>query len=123
GTGELVKAALDHGVTKIILGIGGSATNDGGAGMIEALGGVFYSNAYRTIDRGGGQLLDLVDIDTTHIDSRLNHVEFIVASDVDNPLLGPDGASVVLVRKRVQMRRWLRNWIMHCVIIIVYSKK
>src|SRR5699024_6114335 len=95
GTGELVKAALDHGVTKIILGIGGSATNDGGAGMIEALGGVFYSNAYRTIDRGGGQLLDLVDIDTTHIDSRLNHVEFIVASDVDNPLLGPDGASVV----------------------------
>lgn len=94
GTGELIKAALDHGVAKVILGIGGSATNDGGAGMIKALGGVFYSQNKQKIDRGGQGLINLNDIDISNIDTRLKEVEIIVACDVNNPLLGSNGASV-----------------------------
>src|SRR5699024_8118620 len=95
GTGELIQAALDHGIKKIILCIGGSATNDGGAGMIEALGGVFYSKQQETIGWGGGALRQLQHIDLTNLDPRLKHVEFVVACDVDNPLLGPRGASAI----------------------------
>lgn len=95
GTGELIKAALDHGVKRIILGIGGSATNDGGVGMMEALGGRFYGRHNEKIGCGGGQLVHLTDIDTTDIDARIRDVEFVVACDVDNPLLGPDGASAI----------------------------
>ncbi|WP_307345863.1 glycerate kinase [Metabacillus malikii] len=95
GTGELIKAALDHGVSKIILGIGGSATNDGGAGMIMALGGVLYAKDGNSIARGGEALQELVKMDLTNMDPRLKQVRIEVACDVDNPLLGPRGASAV----------------------------
>lgn len=95
GTGELIKEALNHDVKKIILGIGGSATNDGGAGAIEALGGVFYSENRQKISRGGLALQNLNDIDITNLDPRLEKVEIVVASDVDHPLLGSNGASAV----------------------------
>lgn len=95
GTGELIKAALDHGVEKIILGIGGSATNDGGAGMIEALGGELIYRDSQPSSRGGGALLDLIDIDLTNLDPRLKQTEIVVACDVDNPLLGANGASAI----------------------------
>src|SRR5690625_3223280 len=93
GTGELIKEALDHDVRKIILGIGGSATNDGGAGVVEALGGVFYSQSRQKISCGGLALRNLNDIDITNLDPRLKDVEIVVASDVDHPLLGPNGRS------------------------------
>ncbi|WP_143833217.1 glycerate kinase [Oceanobacillus timonensis] len=95
GTGELIKAALEHGVSKIILGIGGSATNDGGTGMLEALGAVFYHQNGEKLQRGGGDLIHLSHIDTSLLDARLHHVEIVVACDVDNPLLGADGASAI----------------------------
>lgn len=95
GTGELMKAALDHDIEKMILGIGGSATNDGGAGMIEALGATLHFNDHQTIKRGGAQLRYIKDIDLSCIDSRLKDIEIIVACDVDNPLLGSNGASAV----------------------------
>ncbi|MCF3942569.1 glycerate kinase [Oceanobacillus alkalisoli] len=95
GTGELIKDALDHGVKKIILGIGGSATNDGGAGMIEALGGEFIYRDSQSSNRGGGTLVDLIDINLANFDSRIEQTEIIVACDVDNPLLGKHGASAV----------------------------
>lgn len=95
GTGELIKAALDHGVSKIILGIGGSATNDGGSGLLEALGAVFYHKNGELLKWGGGNLIHLHDVDISNLDKRLQDVEIMVACDVDNQLLGPDGASAV----------------------------
>ncbi|MFD1067442.1 glycerate kinase [Oceanobacillus locisalsi] len=95
GTGELIQAALEQGVSKIILGIGGSATNDGGAGMLEALGAVFYHHNGEKLNRGGGHLIHLNHIDASQLDARLNNVEIVVACDVDNPLLGENGASAV----------------------------
>ncbi|MFD1414069.1 glycerate kinase family protein [Oceanobacillus jeddahense] len=95
GTGELIQAALEHGITKIILGIGGSATNDGGAGMLEALGVQFYHRNGERLDQGGGHLIDLDHIDISNLDPRLENVEIVVACDVDNPLLGANGASAV----------------------------
>lgn len=95
GTGELVKDALDKGCNRIVLGIGGSATNDGGAGMMQALGYQLLDNDKKTISRGGEGLLKLKFIDTSTRDKRLDEVEFLVACDVNNPLCGPDGASYV----------------------------
>ncbi|KYG27738.1 glycerate kinase [Alkalihalobacillus trypoxylicola] len=95
GTGELIKAALEHGVSNIILGIGGSATNDGGAGMIEALGGRLYTKNKQLVTKGGAALQDLIEMDLTALDSRLKKVNVLVACDVDNPLLGPSGASAI----------------------------
>ncbi len=95
GTGELIKAALDHGCRRIILGIGGSATTDGGAGAAEALGVRFFDSQGRRLERGGGALGDLALIDTSGLDQRLQAVEVKVACDVDNPLYGPHGAAHV----------------------------
>ncbi|MFS0750517.1 glycerate kinase [Oceanobacillus sp. 1P07AA] len=95
GTGELIQVALDHGVSKIILGIGGSATNDGGAGMVEALGGRLLDSKGNSLPSGGGSLIDLDNIDLSNLDERLQDVEIIVACDVDNPLLGEYGASAI----------------------------
>lgn len=95
GTGELVRAALDAGATRIILGIGGSATNDGGAGLLQALG-VQLLDAYdQPLAAGGAALTDLQRIDLSELDPRLAQVEILVAADVDNPLCGPRGASHV----------------------------
>ncbi|SDC36823.1 glycerate kinase [Terribacillus halophilus] len=95
GTGELISAALDLGVHHIIIGLGGSATNDGGAGMIQALGGRLLDEAGREIDEGGGALSELAAIDLADLDDRLRDVHIEVACDVDNPLTGPRGASAI----------------------------
>lgn len=95
GTGELILACLDRGIRKIIIGIGGSATNDGGAGMAEALGAQFLNASGQPLVRGGGALQQLAHIDVSGLDKRLQEVEFIVACDVTNPLCGEQGASRV----------------------------
>lgn len=95
GTGELIKVALDHGMRKIIIGIGGSATNDGGAGMAQALGAKFLDRDGISLPWGGAALRLLDQIDLREMDTRLRRTEIVVACDVDNPLCGPSGASVV----------------------------
>ncbi|OKP00087.1 hypothetical protein Xedl_03445 [Xenorhabdus eapokensis] len=95
GTGELILAALEQGVHKLILGIGGSATNDGGAGMMQALGANILDGDSRILPFGGAALTRLEGIDLTNLDPRLRQVELIVACDVDNPLCGEQGASAV----------------------------
>lgn len=95
GTGQLMKAALDKGLRKIIIGIGGSATNDGGTGMAKALGVKFLDGADNELPPGGKALADLVHIDLTGLDPRLQQASIMVACDVDNPLCGERGASAV----------------------------
>ncbi|MEO1828203.1 MAG: glycerate kinase [Pseudomonas sp.] len=95
GTGELIRAALDAGVRRIVLGLGGSATNDGGAGLLAALGVRFLDRAGQELALGGAALASLSQIDLTGLDTRLAQVEVMVAADVDNPLCGPRGASAV----------------------------
>lgn len=95
GTGELISAALDLGVKNIIIGIGGSATNDGGAGMFQALGGRLLDELGNDIGSGGGALSHIVTIDLTGLDARLKDVQIEVACDVDNPLTGQRGASAI----------------------------
>lgn len=95
GTGELVRAALDAGCRRIIVGLGGSATNDGGVGMATALGARFSDADGRALPPGGAPLARLAHIDTGALDARLKSTEIIGAVDVDNPLTGPAGASVV----------------------------
>ncbi|MFC2012825.1 glycerate kinase [Chloroflexota bacterium] len=95
GTGELILAALEAGCRKLIIGIGGSATNDGGAGMAQALGVSLLDKNGAPLTSGGGALIDLAHIDISGIDPRLADCEVTVASDVDNPLCGPKGASAV----------------------------
>lgn len=95
GTGELIKQALNSGVKHIILGIGGSATNDGGIGMAQALGVHFYDKSGAELGSGGGALSELARIDLSGMDKRLADVKLEVACDVDNPLCGPKGASHV----------------------------
>jgi glycerate kinase len=107
GVGQLISAALDAGATRIVVGLGGSGTNDGGRGMLGALG---------VRETQFGQQLT---VDRTGIDPRLAHVELVAASDVDNPLLGQSGASVVfgpqkgakpetVVLLEARMRMWAR---------------
>ncbi|HAT8516904.1 TPA: glycerate kinase [Vibrio vulnificus] len=95
GTGELIKAALDHGVEHIIVGIGGSATNDGGIGMAQALGIKLLDAHGNALGHGGGELAKLATIDCSQLDPRLAQVRLEVACDVDNPLCGAKGASAV----------------------------
>ncbi|WP_018664484.1 glycerate kinase [Heyndrickxia acidiproducens] len=95
GTGELIKACLDKQVNNIVIGIGGSATNDGGAGMAQALGVQFLSQDGAVLPFGGGALGDLAKIEMSGLDPRLADVQIFVASDVSNPLCGENGASHV----------------------------
>ena len=95
GTGELIKACLDKGVKKLLIGIGGSATNDGGAGVIQALGGKLLDKDGNELGFGGGELGKLHNIDLTNFDPRLKDVVVEVACDVNNPLCGEKGASNV----------------------------
>lgn len=95
GTGEVIKAALDKGVKKVIIGIGGSATNDGGAGMIQALGGRLLDQYGNDLPFGGGALNKLSKIDLTNFDKRINDIKIEVACDVNNPLTGEEGASAI----------------------------
>jgi glycerate 2-kinase len=95
GTGELVAAALDQGAGEVVLGIGGSATTDGGAGMAAALGARFLDQDGAELPPGGAALLRLARIDSSGLDPRLRRVRVTVACDVDNPLVGPEGAAHV----------------------------
>jgi glycerate kinase len=95
GTGELIKHALDKGCEKIIMGVGGSATNDGGHGMAKALGVRFFDKQGRDIGYGGGSLDKLYSIDVSGMDMRIKNCEIILACDVENPLCGPTGATYV----------------------------
>ncbi|MFN2504771.1 MAG: glycerate kinase [Acidimicrobiales bacterium] len=95
GTGELIRDALDRGAQRLLIGIGGSATNDGGAGMASALGARLTNARGEELPLGGAALADLDHLDLSGLDSRLQESEIVVASDVENPLLGDDGASAV----------------------------
>ncbi len=95
GTGQLMAAALDLGVSRLVVGIGGSATNDGGIGMATALGGRFLDAAGQPVEPVGGQLEHIVSIDLSSLDPRLAHTRIDVVCDVDNPLCGPRGAAHV----------------------------
>lgn len=108
GTGELIKAALDKGVTNIIIGIGGSATNDGGAGMIQALGGKLLTQDNEEINLGGGYLNLLYKIDLNGLDKRLKGTKIEVACDVNNPLTGQNGASYVFGPQKGGTREMLK---------------
>jgi len=95
GTGELIKAALDSGAKELIIGIGGSATNDGGLGMISALGFKVLDDKGKPVGFGGEALAKIASIDCSEADQRLKNVSIKVACDVTNPLLGPKGASAI----------------------------
>ncbi len=95
GTGELILDAMEKGCRKLIIGIGGSATNDGGVGMAQALGVRLLDGKGAPLTFGGAALADLEHIDITAIDPRLADCDIVVASDVTNPLCGPQGASAV----------------------------
>ncbi|MGP3593429.1 glycerate kinase [Vagococcus sp. WN89Y] len=95
GTGELIRHALDAGVQHIIIGLGGSATNDGGAGMVQALGAKLLDNQGEQIAPGGAALETLARIDISELDKRLADCRIEVACDVTNPLTGKEGASAV----------------------------
>ena len=93
GTGQLIKVALNQECRKMIIGIGGSATNDGGAGMLQALGVKLLDREEKEVGFGGGELKKIVKIDISCMDNRLFDIKVLVASDVNNPLCGPQGAS------------------------------
>ncbi|WP_338118108.1 glycerate kinase [Streptomyces coryli] len=95
GSGELLRAALDAGARTIVFGVGGSATTDGGAGMLAALGARFLDADGEPVAPGGGPLRDLASADLSGLDPRFADVDLVLASDVDNPLTGPKGAPAV----------------------------
>ena len=97
GTGELINAALKHDVTRVIIGLGGSSTNDGGSGMAQAIGAKFFDHNDHEITQklGGGDLKQITRIDTIDINSKIKKTKFLLASDVTNPLTGTNGASYV----------------------------
>jgi glycerate 2-kinase len=95
GTGELLLAAVEAGARTVVLGVGGSATTDGGTGMLEALGARFLDEDGDPVPHGGGPLVEMVSADLSGLDERLKDIEVILASDVDNPLTGPKGAAHV----------------------------
>ncbi len=95
GTGQLIKTALNRGCEKIVVGVGGSATVDGGIGMAQALGAKILDEQGEQVQYGGSGLGEVAQIDLTELDSRIQDTQIIVACDVENPLLGPDGAAPV----------------------------
>ncbi len=95
GTGELITAALDAGCRRIVLGVGGSANTDGGAGLLAALGVRLLDAEGRAVPDGGGGLTALVTAEVDDLDPRLKDTELILAADVTNPLLGPEGAAAI----------------------------
>ncbi|HDR8155927.1 TPA: glycerate kinase [Bacillus cereus] len=116
GTGELILHALDQGVEYIILGLGGSATNDGGTGMLAALGVRFINDKGEVIDPSGGTLHSIVAIDFSRMDPRLKGVKIEAACDVDNPLVGMQGASFIFGRQKganVEMMKELDENLQH----------
>ncbi|QNE15860.1 glycerate kinase [Pseudarthrobacter sp. NBSH8] len=100
GTGELIRAALDLGCRKFILGVGGSANTDGGAGVLQGLGAVLLDAEDNELPGGGAALARLDRIDFSGLDVRLEDSRFTLASDVDNPLLGPSGAAAIFAPQK-----------------------
>lgn len=95
GVGELILDAIKHNAKKIILGLGGSATNDGGCGMAAALGVRFFNNKGQSFIPTGGTLLEIKRIDMSNLDERIKDIDFVSMCDVDNPLCGQCGAAAV----------------------------
>ncbi|MBN6185437.1 glycerate kinase [Aneurinibacillus sp. BA2021] len=117
GVGELIKEALDAGCRRFILGIGGSATNDGGSGMLQALGMKLLDEQGKAIGYGGGELSRIAVIDDREFDPRIARSEFLLAADVQNPLVGPQGASYVFGPQKgagpelvARLDRYLHRW-------------
>lgn len=117
GVGEMILSALDQGCTTIIMGLGGSATNDGGAGMAQALGASLRDKEGNELALGGGALRGLHTVDLTNLDPRLRDCRFLLASDVCNPLCGEIGASAVFGPQKgaspqqvKQLDQGLANW-------------
>ena len=100
GTGELIKDALARGCQKLLIGIGGSATNDAGTGMLQALGFRFFDENGNELDGCGENLSKIVSIDHSHILPQLKNAEFTIACDVKNPFTGPNGASHIFARQK-----------------------
>jgi glycerate 2-kinase len=117
GTGDLIRAALDAGCDQIVLGLGGSACTDGGAGMLQALGARLLDRRGRGLAPGGAALRGLATVDLTGLDPRLAGTRIVLASDVDNPLLGPRGAAAVYAPQKgadraqvAELEGALRHW-------------
>ncbi|GAF66031.1 glycerate kinase [Bacillus sp. TS-2] len=117
GTGELIKEALNNGYRKFILAVGGSATNDGGAGMLQALGMRLLDEKGELIGYGGAELGRVAEIDDKDFDPRIAESEFLIASDVQNPFFGSDGASFIFGPQKgatpkmvEQLDGYLKNW-------------
>jgi glycerate kinase len=100
GTGELIRAALDHGCEDIVLAVGGSATTDGGAGMLQALGARLVGADGAEVGPGGAALAGVTRVELGSLDPRLAQTRFVLACDVDNPLLGPNGAATVFAPQK-----------------------
>ena len=101
GTGEIIMDAIQRGCSQFLIGIGGSATNDAGMGMLQALGFKFYDfNGQEIIDCRGGRLQDIADLDDTFVPKAVREAQFIVACDVDTPFCGPEGAAPVFAPQK-----------------------
>lgn len=110
GTGELILAALEHNIDTVILCLGGSATNDGGIGLMSALGASFTDAEGLSVSVNGMGLAAIHHIDLQHLDPRLKNVKFIAACNVTNPLTGDNGATRVLLNKKGPVLTTLSNW-------------
>jgi glycerate kinase len=108
GTGELLLAALDRGATEVVLGVGGSATVDGGLGLLRALGVELLDGRGQPVANGGAGLLELATIDATRLPTRVRTARITIACDVDNPLLGPEGAAPAFAPQKGAHARGVR---------------
>ena len=109
GTGELIKDALEKGFRRFIIGIGGSATNDAGMGMMQALGAHLYDKQGNELGQGGKIMEQIAHIDLNHLHSALKEATFIVACDVQNPFCGPQGAAYVFARQKGASEEQIRQ--------------
>lgn len=100
GTGQLIKHAIEHGAQEIVMGIGGSATNDAGMGMAQALGYRFISKSGKPLEGIGKNLIEIAEIDKSEIDPKLLNTRFTILSDVENPLHGKEGAAFVFAKQK-----------------------
>lgn len=109
GTGELIKDALEKGFRRFIIGIGGSATNDAGMGMMQALGAHLYDKQGNELEQGGKIMEQIAHIDLNHLHPALKEATFIVACDVQNPFCGPQGAAYVFARQKGASEEQIRQ--------------
>lgn len=110
GTGEMIMDAIQRGCRQFLVGIGGSATNDAGTGMLQALGFKFYDfNGKEITDCRGGRLLDIVDLDDSCVPKAVRKAEFVVACDVDTPFCGPEGAAPVFAPQKGADAEMVKN--------------